>query len=215
MAKLGFEALARPATVLCVGAHCDDIEIGCAGTLVRWSRQYPEMRFIWAIFAREDGRDRESRAAAQQLFDAIDRHELRFFDFRGSYFPAQFAAIKDAFEGLKDLRPDVVLTHHLHDRHQDHEVLANLTWNTFRSNLVLEYEIPKFEGDLGHPNVYVPLEPLDLDRKVDVLMNCFPSQRHRTWFTADTFRALARLRGIESAAPSGFAEAFHGRKLWM
>jgi len=211
--KLGVE---RPPTILCIGAHCDDIEIGCGGTLVRWAREYPAARLLWAIFAGESGRAEESRQAATRLAGGLRGFELRFFDFRGSYFPADVTAIKDAFEGLKGaISPDVVLTHFLHDRHQDHALLSELTWNTFRSHLILEYEIPKYEGDLGHPNLFVPLSSQDLAQKVNVLMECFPSQRERSWFTEDTFRGLARLRGIECAATSGFAEAFHARKVCL
>ncbi|MEP7242477.1 MAG: PIG-L deacetylase family protein [Gammaproteobacteria bacterium] len=220
MLPLSFGKSAEPAVILCVGAHCDDIEIGCGATLVRLRREYPSARIVWAIFAREDGRDGESRAAAAQLLGAGTAPpagpELRFFDFRGSYFPTAYEGIKDAFETLKGaVRPDLILTHHLQDRHQDHRVLAELTWNTFRSHLVLEYEIPKYEGDLGHPNLFMPCTVADLDRKVKALMECFPSQRSRGWFTEDTFRALARLRGIECASPTGFAEAFHARKLCL
>ncbi len=135
-------------------------------------------------------------------------------EFRDSYFPAQFAEIKEAVEQLgRRATPDVVLTHHAQDRHQDHRLLSELTWNVFRNQLVLEYEIPKFEGDLGQPNVYVPLSA-DLARhKVETLLKSFPSQASRDWFTADTFTAVMRLRGIECRSPSGLAEAFHGRKL--
>lgn len=203
-------------TVLCIGAHCDDIEIGCAGIQVKWAREYPGARFIWVVFAGEPVRDAETRAAAVRLLGPTRMPDLRFFDFRPGYFPSQHEAIKDAFEQLKaELQPDVILTHRLEDRHQDHAVLADLSWNTFRSHLILEYEIPKYEGDLGHPNLYVPLSKDDLDLKVDALVECFPSQHHRPWFTADTFRALARLRGIECTAPEGFAEAFHARKLCL
>jgi LmbE family N-acetylglucosaminyl deacetylase len=206
----------HPPTVLCIGAHCDDIEIGCGATLLRWAREFPSMRLIWAIFSRDAQREQESRAAASRLTGGSANCELRFLDFRDRFFPAQAEQIKDAFDTLRgEVDPDVVLTHHLADRHQDHEVLGKLTWNTFRSHLVLEYEIPKYEGDLGHPNVYIPHTAEDLDRKVACLLDCHASQRSRAWFTSDTFRALARLRGIESGAPSGFAEAFHGRKLCL
>jgi LmbE family N-acetylglucosaminyl deacetylase len=209
-----FGNLDHAPVVLCLGAHCDDIEIGCGGTLVRWAREYPACQFVWACFAGEPDREQESRAAASRLLETRSPGELRFFDFRGSYFPTQFELIKDAFEDLKrTVRPDIVLTHHLHDRHQDHKLIADLTWNTFRSHLVLEYEIPKYEGDLGQPNVFVPLAAADLEHKIRCLIDCFPSQRTRAWFTEDTFRAVARLRGVECASPSGFAEAFHGRKL--
>jgi LmbE family N-acetylglucosaminyl deacetylase len=168
----------------------------------------------WVIFAGEAERALESSAAAKRFAGVADRIDLRLHGFRASYFPAQYAAIKDTCEQLKaTLTPDLILTHFLHDRHQDHALLAELTWNTFRSHSILEYEIPKFEGDLGQPNAFVPISTEDLDRKVAILMDCFPSQRARSWFTPDTFRALARLRGIECAASSGFAEAFHARKL--
>jgi len=109
----------------------------------------------------------------------------------------------------------VILTHHLHDRHQDHKLIGELTWNTFRAHLILEYEIPKYDGDLGQPNVFVPVAAADLDRKISCLLDCFTSQRSRSWFSEDTFKAIARLRGIECGAPSGLAEAFHGRKLCL
>jgi len=198
--------------VLCIGAHCDDIEIGCSGTLLRIARDYPETRFIWAIFSRDEVRESESRKAAAALLRKVP--ELCFFDFRPSFFPAQFESIKNAFEDLKErCDPSVVFTHYLQDRHQDHALLAQMTWNTFRSHLILEYEIAKYEGDLGHPNLFAPLNASDLSKKVKVLMECFQSQRSRAWFTEDTFRALARLRGVESGSPTGFAEAFHGRKV--
>ena len=201
-------------TVLCIGAHCDDIEIGCGGTLVRWAREYPGTKFVWAIFAVEVNREAESRLAASRLLAGAGGYETRFFDFRASYFPAQVESIKDRFEQLKSaVRPDVILTHYLHDRHQDHKVLSELTWNTWRSHLILEYEIPKYEGDLGHPNFFVPLRAADLARKVETLMECFPSQHTRRWFTPDTFSALARLRGVECDAPDKYAEAFHARKI--
>jgi LmbE family N-acetylglucosaminyl deacetylase len=210
---LSFSGLGLSPTILCVGAHCDDVEIGCGGTLLRLAAEIPGARFVWAIFAGEETRDAESRAAARSLLGT--RVEVQFFGFRASYFPAQFAAIKDAYETLKAHRPALVLTHTLADRHQDHRLLAELTWNTFRSQLVFEYEIPKYEGDLGQPNLFVPLDPVHLERKVATLMECFPSQHARRWFTADTFRALARLRGIECDSPTGLAEAFHARKLCL
>ena len=214
MIGLDIKRIGEIATVLCIGAHCDDIEIGCAGTQMKWARECPGARFVWVVFAGEPVRDAETRAAAARLLGPTRTPELRFLNFRSGYFPSQHSSIKDAFEQLKaELCPDVILTHRLEDRHQDHALLADLTWNTFRSHLVLEYEIPKYEGDLGQPNLFVPLTREELERKVAALIECFPSQRHRKWFTADTFRALARLRGIECAAPEGLAEGFHARKL--
>jgi LmbE family N-acetylglucosaminyl deacetylase len=213
---LAFSGLGGGATVLCIGAHCDDIEIGCGATLVRLCREYPQLRVIWAVFSGAAQREAESRAAAFALLGQGGNVELRYLGHRESYFPSQQERIKDGFEALKaSVMPDLVLTHRLEDRHQDHRVLAELTWNTYRSHLILEYEIPKYEGDLGQPNFYVPLLAADLDRKVETLMRCFPSQHARGWFTEETFRALARIRGIECVSPSGFAEAFHARKIWV
>ncbi len=216
MLGLKLERLAEPPTVLCLGAHCDDIEIGCGATLIRLARDYPGIRLVWGIFSGEPAREQESRAAAQRLTADAGSCELRFHAFRDRFFPSQTESLKEAFDALRAaVSPQLVFTHFLDDRHQDHRTIAELTWNTFRAHLILEYEIPKYEGDLGQPNVFVPHAATDLDRKVSCLLESFPSQRSRSWFTADTFRALARLRGIESGAPSGFAEAFHGRKLCL
>ncbi len=214
MIGLDVKRVDEAATILCIGAHCDDIEIGCGGTLSKWVRERPNVRVVWAIFGGEPVRDDESREAARRIGGSQRPPEVRLHQFRSGYFPGQYCAIKDAFELLKsEIQPDVVLTHTLRDRHQDHALLGELTWNTFRSHLILEYEIPKYEGDLGQPNVFVPLAESDIDRKVAVLMDCFQSQRTRGWFTPETFRGLARLRGVECAAPGGYAEAFHARKL--
>lgn len=216
MIALDIKRIGEMSTVLCIGAHCDDIEIGCGGTLLRWAREYPSVRFIWAIFGREPDREAESRAAAAMLLEGAAAYELNFFDFKPSYFPSQQGSIKDAFEQIKrTISPDVVFTHRIEDRHQDHALLGNLTWNTFRSHLILEYEIPKYEGDLGRPNLFVPLDTADVERKISILMGAFPTQHPRRWFTADTFRGLARIRGIECAANDGFAEAFSARKMWI
>ena len=201
-------------TVLCIGAHCDDVEIGCGGTLLELQAQHPQAAFHWAVFSSEDGRGAETRDAARQLIANPQALTLDIHDFRASYYPAQWAEIKDRLEALKaHVKPDVIFTHGLADRHQDHRVLAELTWNTFRDHLVLEYEIAKYEGDLGQPNLYVPVALPRVERKLAVLMSSFPSQRSRAWFSEDTFRGLMRLRGVECNSPSGFAEGFHARKL--
>lgn len=216
MSGMDVKRIGEAATVLCIGAHCDDIEIGCGGTLLKWARERPATRFVWAVFAGEAARQVETRAAAAGLLGGTDRCDLRLFGFRESRFPSQYDRIKDVFEMLKDeLQPDVILTHRREDRHQDHALLAELTWNTFRAHFVLEYEIPKYEGDLAQPNAFVPLTAKDLDRKVQVLTESFRSQAGRAWFTSETFRGLARLRGIECAAPGGYAEGFHVRKMWL
>jgi LmbE family N-acetylglucosaminyl deacetylase len=202
-------------TVLCVGAHCDDIEIGCGGTLLRMAAAFPNANYVWAVFSGESERERESRAAMEALLPGVSRREFRIHAYRGSWFPSQYEQIKASFESLKNVMPDVIFSHFLHDRHQDHALLAELTWNTFRGHQVFEYEIPKFEGDLGQPNCYFPLTADLLDRKVRLLMDGFPSQRSRNWFTPETFRGLARIRGIECGAPGGYAEAFHVRKFCL
>lgn len=216
MIGLDVGRLGEAATVLCIGAHCDDIEIGCGGTLSKWAAHHPGMRFVWAVFAGERGRADETRRAVARMSPRPGAFELRLFDFPASYFPAHYAAIKERFEALKGaVEPDLVLTHTREDRHQDHALLADLTWNTFRSHLVLEYEIPKYEGDLGRPNAFVHLTEPQVDAKVAMLMDCFASQHSRAWFTPETFKGLARIRGIESAAPGGYAEAFHVRKFTL
>lgn len=202
-----------PRCVLLLGAHCDDIEIGCGGTLLGMAAAWALTRFVWVTFSADAERAAETRAAAMRLL-AGREVALRIETFRGSYFPYDGAAIKDYFESLKSIAPDLILTHYRNDLHQDHRVINELTWNTFRNHLVLEYEIPKFDGDLGTPNLYVPLTRRQLERKTQILLDCFPSQRTRaSWFTRATFEAMARLRGVECNAPDGFAEAFYCRKL--
>jgi len=212
MLQLHFGATTAP-TILFLGAHCDDIEIGCGGTVMQLARRYPKARFVWVTLSSDPQRAAETRAAAERLLQDARERDIRVEEFHGSYFPSYFSDLKDYFEGLKALKPDVVFTHLRQDLHQDHRVTNELTWNTFRDHLVLEYEIPKFDGDLGVPNVFVPLTRAQLQRKSDIVTECFPSQANRAWFTRDTFEAIARLRGIECNAPEGFAEAFYGRKL--
>jgi LmbE family N-acetylglucosaminyl deacetylase len=199
-------------TVLCFGAHCDDIEIGCLGTLLELQQRHPGMRFHWVIFASDPTREAESRQAAERALGRACTLDVQ--GFAASYLPYEGRAVKDHFENVaRSVTPDLIFTHHLSDRHQDHRLLAELTWNTFRRHLILEYEIPKYEGDLGQPNVYVPLADSNVERKLDVLLESFPTQVHRSWFSRDLFKAHLRLRGIECNATSGHAEAFHGRKL--
>jgi LmbE family N-acetylglucosaminyl deacetylase len=213
MLQFRLEPGSRPPTILLLGAHSDDIEIGCAGTVLRLVRQHPGARFVWVTLSADAEREAETRAAAALLLAGAEDAVVRVERFRGSYFPHEGATLKDCFESLKAYAPDWIFTHCRHDLHQDHRVVNELTWNTFRDHVVLEYEIPKFDGDLGTPNVYVPLTQADLRRKCDVLMESFPSQRTRNWFTPATFEALARIRGIECNAPEGYAEAYYGRKV--
>jgi LmbE family N-acetylglucosaminyl deacetylase len=202
-------------TVLLLGAHCDDIEIGCGGTLLSWAAKYPRARFVWVTLSAGAGRADETREAARSLLEGISDVQVHVEDFRMSYFPHCGPELKDYFEGLKQHRPELILTHFRHDLHQDHRVVNELTWNTFRDHAILEYEIPKFDGDIAVPNVYQVLSRETVQRKCEILMRCFPSQHSRNWFTAETFSALARLRGIECGAPEGYAEAFYGRKICL
>lgn len=204
----------RPPTILMIGAHCDDIEIGCAGAIMRLVATHPRARFVWVTLASDPVREAETRASAARLLDGAEA-EIRVEAFRASHFPYCAESIKAYFERLKSIMPDLVLTHCRHDLHQDHRVTNELTWNTFRDHTILEYEIPKFDGDLGVPNVFVPLSRADLERKCRLLVDCYRSQADRQWFRPDTFEALARLRGIECNAPEGYAEAFYGRKVCL
>ena len=213
MLNYRIETAKRTPVFLLLGAHSDDIEIGCGGTLLGLVSNHPSARYVWVTFSADNRRETETRAAAARLLDGAAHVEILVERFRGSFFPYAGAELKDYFEGLKRFTPDLVFTHFRNDLHQDHRTINELTWNTFRDHAILEYEVPKFDGDLGIPNTYVPLTRAQLARKCDVLMNCFESQRARSWFTAETFQALARLRGIECNAPEGFAEAFYGRKL--
>jgi LmbE family N-acetylglucosaminyl deacetylase len=201
-------------TILCLGAHCDDIEIGCGGTLIELRERHPQLRFVWVVFAGDTVRERETRAAATALLGADANVTVNVHNFRGSYFPYCGADIKDEFEAMRSrVDPDLVMTHYLADRHQDHRVIAELTWNTFRNHAILEYEIPKYDGDLTQPRVYCPLSSATVELKITTLLQCFSSQRGRHWFDADLFRGYLRLRGIECASPTRHAEAFHARKI--
>ncbi|HEY8524096.1 MAG TPA: PIG-L family deacetylase [Acidimicrobiales bacterium] len=200
--------------VLCLGAHCDDIEIGCGGTVLRLVERFPDARFHWVVLASSAERAAEGQRAAEHFLAGAGKQDVRIERFRESYFPWTGAALKDYFEELKaDVDPDLIFTHHRHDRHQDHRVVAELTWNTWRDHLILEYEIPKYDGDLGSPNVFVALDEATARRKVEGILTHFPSQRDRAWFDADTFRALLRLRGMEANAPDRWAEGFYGSKV--
>jgi len=200
--------------VLALGCHSDDIEIGAGGLLLRLLRTHPDVDVHWVVFSAPGARRDEARASAEDLLAGAVSPFVETHDFRDGYFPYDGAQVKDVFETIKaGPAPDLVLTHHRQDLHQDHRLVCELTWNTFRDHLVLEYEIPKYDGDLSRPNVYVPLEEEAARRKVDVLMRHFGTQRNKHWFTEDLFLGLMRVRGMECRSPTGYAEAFHGRKL--
>jgi LmbE family N-acetylglucosaminyl deacetylase len=203
-----------PLKLLCLGAHADDIEIGCGGTILRLAAEIPNLVVRWIVFSGAGPRGAEARNSAAAFLEDIAEKQIQVLEFRDGYFPFQGADIKDHFEALKrEFDPSLVLTHWQCDAHQDHRVVAELTHNTFRDHLVLEYEIPKYDGDLGNPAFFVPLTRAQMQRKVDTIACHFASQRGRSWFSEETFFALARLRGIGCNAPEGLAEAFYAGKI--
>jgi len=205
---------AGPLRFLCLGAHSDDIEIGCGGTLLRLLSEHPGSTVDWVVFTADGSRAREARESAAVFTAEAGQANVVIHAFRESYFPDERTQIKDCFEALKrSVTPDIVFAHHRHDAHQDHRTIAELVWNTFRNHVVLEYEIPKYEGDLGSPALYVPLTRVQAEQKVALLLKYFASQATRTWFRPEVFLGVMSLRGIECNAPEGFAEAFHLRKL--
>ncbi len=200
--------------ILCLGAHCDDIEIGCGGTLLRLQEQNPRLEIYWMVFSSTPARKREAVKSARLFLKSAAASRVIVKNFRDSYFPFQGARIKDSFEILKkSFAPDLIFTHFRGDLHQDHRLICELTWNSFRNHLILEYEIPKYDGDIGSPNFFVGLPESLCRQKIHGILSCFPSQRGKRWFTEDTFRATLRLRGIESNMLEGFAEGFYCRKL--
>jgi LmbE family N-acetylglucosaminyl deacetylase len=203
-----------PLNVLCLGAHSDDLEIGCGGTILQLSEKYPNSVFHWVVFSAVGVREAEAKAAAPLFVPAERLKGPLLKTFRDAFMPFTGAEVKGVFEQLKEaVSPDLIFTHNRKDAHQDHRLLAELTWNTFRDHLILEYEIPKYDGDLGQPNLFVPLASDVCDKKVRYIMDSFESQRSKPWFREDTFLSLMRLRGMECNSPSGYAEAFYCRKI--
>jgi LmbE family N-acetylglucosaminyl deacetylase len=199
--------------VLCLGAHSDDIEIGCGGTLLDLLERSAPVEVHWLVFSGNPIRAREARASARRWLRGAARSRFETKRFRDGFFPSQAVRIKEEFERLKRrAAPDVIFCPWRGDAHQDHRLLGELAWNTFRDHLILEYEIPKYDGDWGSPNLYVPLEEKTVRRKIEHLMQAFPSQSGNQWFTEETFRAVLRVRGIECNSRSGQAEGFYCRK---
>ena len=200
--------------LLCLGAHSDDIEIGCGGAVLRWLAEVPQLHVTWVVLSAPGVRADEARRSAETLLAGATSVEVVVGDFTDAHFPSETARLKTFLSDIaRRTTADLVLTHRLEDRHQDHRTVGELTWQTWRDHLVLEYEIPKYEGDLGQPNVYVPLPAETAQRKVQHLMTHFGTQRSKGWFAEATFQGLMALRGIECRAPSGQAEAFHARKV--
>jgi LmbE family N-acetylglucosaminyl deacetylase len=214
MLRIAFERKSgEPFRILCLGAHSDDIEVGAGGTVLRLLDEMPESSVHWVVLGASGERADEAKASAKLFLEKAARKEIVVKGFRDGFFPYTGGEIKDYFEKLKaEISPDLILTHHRHDLHQDHGLVSELTWNTFRSHLILEYEIVKYDGDLGVPNFYVPLPESVCRRKVGYIMGCFRSQRSRAWFTEDTFLAMLRIRGVECNAAERYAEAFYCRK---
>jgi len=200
--------------ILCIGAHPDDIEIGCGATMLALLERHESIAVRWVVLSGNEDRKREADKSAKVFLKNAGDGAVETRSFRDGYFPSVIAEIKDYFElDLKKFDPTIIFTHRRDDLHQDHRVICELTWNTFRSHLVLEYEIPKWDGDLGNPNFFVHLEQAHYEGKISRLMSGFPSQADKHWFSEETFMAIMRIRGLESNAPSHYAEGFHARKV--
>src|SRR5437899_5061235 len=200
--------------VLCLGAHCDDIEIGCGGTILKLTEGRRDVSVNWVVFSSSEEREREARKSAGLFLAAACEQTVAVKRFRDGFFPHVGEAIKDHFEQLKEeISPDVVFTHYGRDCHQDHRLISELTWNTFRDHLIFEYEIPKYDGDFGSPNAFVHLDDAIVRKKIAFIMESFRSQRGKHWFDEETFTAVLRLRGMESCSPAKYAEAFYCRKM--
>ena len=201
-------------SVLFIGAHCDDIEIGCGATVQKLLADYPQLEVHWVVLASNPVRAAEARRSAEMYLSDCVHKTIDIQAFRNGYFPYIGEQIKDYFERLKvSVQPDVIFTHHGGDYHQDHRVTAELTWNTFRDHLILEYEIPKYDGGMGSPNLFIPVTRIQVETKVNRLLDCFVSESTKRWFTPETFAGLMRLRGVECNAMDGYAEAFYCRKI--
>jgi LmbE family N-acetylglucosaminyl deacetylase len=211
--ELGSDQFKTGLSVLALGAHPDDIEIGCGGSILRLLKAYPDSSVRWVVLSGEADRADEARLCAKKFLEKAHASEVTLAQFRDGFFPYIGREVKQFFEELKgELSPDLIFTHYRADLHQDHRLISELTWNTFRDHLIFEYEIPKYDGDLGTPNVFVPLSEQECGTKVQLILDGFPSQLGRRWFSRDVFFFLLRQRGMESNSPSGYSEAFYCRK---
>lgn len=200
--------------ILCLGAHSDDIEIGCGGTIMNLIEEYARSEIHWIVFGSKGERTEEAHQSANAFLAKAVKKNIIVKEFRDSFFPYFGAQIKEFFEEIKQqVEPDIIFTHYRHDLHQDHRLLSELTWNTFRDHLILEYEVPKYDGDIGIPNFFVHLDEETCRRKIEYVLTYFKSQQNRDWFTWDTFSSLMRLRGMESRSVDKYAEAFYCRKI--
>lgn len=216
MISLKFDQPAQAGlNVLALGAHCDDIEIGCGGTLLKLIEQHQIQHITWIVFASNAARKKEALTSAALFLEGVESQDVQVLDYRDAFLSFSAMEIKEHFESIKSkLNPDIVFTHYRDDRHQDHRLISDLTWNTYRNHMILEYEIPKYDGDLGIPQCFSQLSSAQVEKKIEMLLNAFESQKNKHWFDRETFLALMRIRGLESAADSKYAEAFHTRK-WV
>ena len=204
----------EPLKILVLGAHCDDIEIGCGGTILSIINNSPNVTIAWVVFTSNDKRKKEATIGAKLFTQNAQTLDLIIYDFKDGFLPYQGEVVKESFEALKkNLNPDLIFTHYRHDLHQDHRLVSELTWNTFRNHLILEYEIPKWDGDFGNPNSFVHLDETIGTKKIQYLQQAYNSQQTKAWFTDDLFWSIMRIRGMESNSPSRIAEAFYSRKI--
>lgn len=200
--------------VLCLGAHCDDIEIGCGGTVLKLAGVSRSLEVRWVVFSSDECRKREALRSAEAFLSGIPNRDIVIYTLRDGYFPHVGTELKELFEQVKSASsPDIIFTHYRNDLHQDHRMVSELTWNTFRNHLILEYEVPKYDGDFGSPNTFVNLEQTVASRKIDIILDTFQSQTKKHWFSHELFSAVLRLRGMEANSPSGYAEGFYCRKV--
>jgi LmbE family N-acetylglucosaminyl deacetylase len=203
----------RPLRLLCLGAHCDDIEIGCGGTLLKLAAARRKVEIYWVIFSSDERRKKEALESAAAFLKNINASKVVVHAHRDGFFPYVGGEIKERFEELKtEFSPDLILTHYRQDLHQDHRLVSELTWNTFRNHLILEYEVPKYDGDFGSPNLFIPLDEAMCRRKIDIILSAFRSQSDKRWFSRELFSSILRLRGMEANAFTGYAEGFYCRK---
>ncbi len=213
MLKFRFFENNQEQRILCLGAHPDDVEIGCGGTILKLLEEAPKAQVFWIVFSGNQERSKEAYQSADFFLRKTGDKKIIVQQFKESYFPFIGSQIKDYFEELKAFSPNVIFTHFKNDAHQDHRLISDLTWNTFRNHLILEYEIPKYDGDLSIPNLYVHIDESLVQKKIEAIFDFFKTQKEKQWFTEESFRAILRLRGIESNSPSKYAEAFHCRKI--
>lgn len=211
--KFKFKGETPEPKILCLGAHPDDIEIGCGGTILRLIEEIPKAQFYWVVFSGNEKRCEEAYQSANLFLMNAQSKKIEVKSFRDSYFPFIGSEIKDYFEKLKtQIYPDIIFTHYSNDAHQDHRIISDLTWNTFRDHLILEYEIPKYEGDLGNPNLFFSLNKSQVEKKINTICDVYQTQKGKKWFEEETFRSILRIRGVESNSQSMYAEGYFCRK---